>query len=150
MRVHISMLTQLLGLKSLRKFRKSLQKYRKETFSAELVAFPQHGLYYTDSASLMKEAAQSKSVAFVGGLDPFSIDKNIEKAIDFTVQLALDHNKGIDIHLHDTGKEGMRTIEYLAELTIKNPQLKGKSYVSHAFRFQHIYQKMRNKKLQKN
>ena len=54
---------------------------KKETFSAELVAFPQHGLYYTDSASLMKEAAQLKSVAFVGGLDPFSIDKNIENQL---------------------------------------------------------------------
>ena len=125
------------GLKSLENLEKALEN-KKETFSAELVAFPQHGLYYTDSASLMKEAAQLKSVAFVGGLDPFSIDKNIEKAIDFTVQLALDNNKGIDIHLHDTGKEGMRTIEYLAELTIKNPQLKGKTYVSHAFALAHL------------
>lgn len=120
------------GLKSLENLEKALEN-KKETFSAELVAFPQHGLYYTDSAPLMKEAAQLKSVDFVGGLDPFSIDKNIEKAIDFTVQLALDNNKGIDIHLHDSGKEGMRTIEYLAELTIKNPELKGKTYVSHAF-----------------
>lgn len=125
------------GLKSLENLEKALEN-KKETFSAELVAFPQHGLYYTDSAPLMKEAAQLKSVAFVGGLDPFSIDKNIEKAIDFTVQLALDNNKGIDIHLHDTGKEGMRTIEYLAELTIKNPQLKGKTYVSHAFALAHL------------
>ncbi len=125
------------GLKSLENLEKALEN-KTETFSAELVAFPQHGLYYTDSAPLMKEAAQLKSVAFVGGLDPFSIDKNIEKAIDFTVQLALDHNKGIDIHLHDTGKEGMRTIEYLAELTIKNPQLKGKTYVSHAFALAHL------------
>lgn len=120
------------GLKSLENLEKALEN-KKETFSAELVAFPQHGLYYTDSAPLMKEAAQLKSVDFVGGLDPFSIDKNIEKAVDFTVQLALDNNKGIDIHLHDSGKEGMRTIEYLAELTIKNPELKGKTYVSHAF-----------------
>ncbi len=125
------------GLKSLENLEKALEN-KKETFSAELVAFPQHGLYYTDSAPLMKEAAQLKSVAFVGGLDPFSIDKNIEKAIDFTVQLALDNNKGIDIHLHDSGKEGMRTIEYLAELTIKNPQLKGKTYISHAFALAHL------------
>lgn len=125
------------GLKSLENLEKALEN-KKETFSAELVAFPQHGLYYTNSAPLMKEAAQLKSVAFVGGLDPFSIDKNIEKAIDFTVQLALDNNKGIDIHLHDTGKEGMRTIEYLAELTIKNPQLKRKTYVSHAFALAHL------------
>jgi len=81
----------------------------------------------------MKEACQLDSVAFVGGLDPFSIDHNIEKAIDFTVDLALTNNKGIDIHLHDTGEEGIRTIEYLTEQAIKYPQLQGKTFISHAF-----------------
>src|SRR5690606_29446678 len=87
------------GFHSLENLLKMLEN-KKDSFSAELVAFPQHGLYYTDSAPLMKEAARLDSVAFVGGLDPFSIDKKIEKVIDFTVQLALDNKKGIDIHLH--------------------------------------------------
>lgn len=120
------------GLRSLENLQKALEN-KKDVFNAELVAFPQHGLYYTDSAPLMKEAAQLDSVAFIGGLDPFSIDKNIEKALDFTVQLALDNNKGIDIHLHDSGKEGMLTIEYLIAKAIENPELQGKTYVSHAF-----------------
>ncbi|MDM1073525.1 amidohydrolase family protein [Empedobacter brevis] len=125
------------GLRSLENLEKALES-KKETFSAELVAFPQHGLYYTDSASLMKEAAQLDHVAFVGGLDPFSIDQNIEKAIDFTIQLALDNKKGIDIHLHDSGKEGMRTIEYLIDQTLRNPDLRGKTYISHAFALAHL------------
>lgn len=125
------------GLRSLENLQKALEN-KKETFDAELVAFPQHGLYYTDSVSLMKEAALLDSVSFVGGLDPFSIDKNIEKAIDFTVQLALDNHKGIDIHLHDSGKEGIRTIEYLTELTSQNQELKGRTYVSHAFALAHL------------
>lgn len=120
------------GIHSLENLEKALSS-KKEMFDTELVAFPQHGLYYTDSAALMKAAAQLENVAFIGGLDPLSIDKNIEKVIDFTVELALENNKGIDIHLHDTGKEGMRTIEYLIEKTLENPQLKGKTYVSHAF-----------------
>lgn len=86
----------------------------------------------------MKEAAQLDNVAFVGGLDPFSIDQNIEKAIDFTIQLALDNKKGIDIHLHDSGKEGMRTIEYLIDQTLRNPDLRGKTYISHAFALAHL------------
>lgn len=120
------------GLRSLENLQKALEN-KSNSFQAELVAFPQHGLYYTDSAVLMKEAAALESVQFIGGLDPFSIDKNIEKVIDFTVQLALDNNKGIDIHLHDGGKEGIKTITYLAEKTLENPQLKGRTYVSHAF-----------------
>jgi len=128
------------GLRSLENLEKALNN-KKGTFSAELVAFPQHGLYYTDSAALMKEAAQLPNVSFVGGLDPFSIDGNIEKAIDFTVQLAIDNDKGIDIHLHDAGEEGIRTIEYLIEHTLKNPPLQGKTYVSHAFALAHLSQK---------
>ncbi|WP_257657644.1 amidohydrolase [Parapedobacter lycopersici] len=120
------------GLRSLEHLLEALD-HKKERFKAELVAFPQHGLYYTDSAPLLKEAAQLEHVGFIGGLDPFSIDAAIEKAIDFTVQLAMDHHKGIDIHLHDAGKEGIRTMEYLAEQVLQNPQLQGKTFVSHAF-----------------
>lgn len=120
------------GLKSLEHLEKAL-KHKKDTFKAELVAFPQHGLYYTDTAPLMKEAASLKSVHFIGGLDPFSIDGSIEKVLDFTVQLALDHKKGIDIHLHEAGESGMKTINYLIDKAIENPELQGKTFISHAF-----------------
>lgn len=128
------------GLQSLEHLEQALH-HKKESFKAELVAFPQHGVYYTDTASLMKEAAQLKSVGFIGGLDPFSIDGSIEKVIDFTVQLALDHHKGIDIHLHEVGESGMKTINYLIDKTIENPELQGKTFVSHAFALGHLSEK---------
>ena len=119
-------------LKSLENLELALSN-KKDSFDAELVAFPQHGLYYTDSASLMQEVAKLDSVNYIGGLDAYSIDGDIERVIDFTVQLALDNDKGIDIHLHDMGKDGMRTIEYLVEQTLKNPKLQGKTYITHAY-----------------
>jgi len=125
------------GLKSLEHLEKSLDN-KKDSFKAELVAFPQHGLYYTDTVALMKDVAQLKSVDFIGGLDPFSIDGNIEKVLDFTVQLALDHKKGIDIHLHEAGESGMKTINYIIDKAIENPQLQGKIFVSHAFALGHL------------
>ncbi|MEI3789888.1 MULTISPECIES: amidohydrolase [unclassified Chryseobacterium] len=125
------------GLHSLENLEKALE-HKKDSFKAELVAFPQHGLYYTDTLPLMKEAAQLKSVGFIGGLDPLSIDGNIEKVIDFTIQLALDHKKGIDIHLHEVGESGMKTINYLIDKAIENPQLQGKTFVSHAFALAHL------------
>jgi len=125
------------GLKSLENLEKALDN-KKDSFKAELVAFPQHGVYYTDSVPLIKEAAQLKSVGFIGGLDPLSIDGNIEKVLDFTVQLALDNNKGIDIHLHETGESGMKTIQYLIDKAIENPALQGKTFVSHAFALAHL------------
>lgn len=125
------------GLQSLEHLEQALEN-KKDSFKAELVAFPQHGVYYTASAPLMKEAAKLKSVGFIGGLDPLSIDGSIEKVMDFTVQLALDHNKGIDIHLHEVGESGMKTINYLIDKAIENPALQGKTFVSHAFALAHL------------
>lgn len=119
------------GLQSLKNLHKALEN-KQAGFGAELVAFPQHGVYYTDSVPYLKEAAKM-DIDFIGGLDPFSIDGEIEKTMDFTVQLALDHHKGIDIHLHETTPSGLQTVEYLIEKVMENPQLKGKTYLSHCF-----------------
>lgn len=105
---------------------------KKDGFDTELVIFPQHGLYYTDSLPYMEEAAKM-NIDFIGGLDPMSIDGAIEKTMDKTVQLALDNNKGIDIHLHETGESGLKTIEYLIAKVNENPTLRGKTFVSHSF-----------------
>ncbi|AMR39858.1 amidohydrolase family protein [Elizabethkingia anophelis] len=118
-------------LESLKNLQKALDN-KKATFGAELVAFPQHGVYYTDSAPWMKEAAQT-DIDYIGGVDPYNVDGQIEKTMDFTVQLALDHNKGIDIHLHETGESGLKTVEYLINKVNENPVLKGKTFLSHCF-----------------
>lgn len=105
---------------------------KKDSFGAELVAFPQHGLFYTDSLPYMKEAAKL-DIDFIGGLDPTNVDGAIEKTMDATIQLALDYDKGIDIHLHESGKSGHDTIDYLIKKVNENPVLKGKTFVSHSF-----------------
>lgn len=118
-------------LESLKNLQKALD-HKKDGFGAELVAFPQHGVFYTDTVPYLKEAAKM-DIDFIGGLDPFSIDGAIEKTMDFTVQLALDNQKGIDIHLHETGDSGVKTIEYLITKVNENPSLNGKTYLSHCF-----------------
>ncbi|SFO21321.1 Cytosine/adenosine deaminase [Chitinophaga sp. YR627] len=118
-------------LDSLKNLQKALEN-KKDSFGAELVAFPQHGLYYTDSTSLMKEAAKM-DIDFIGGVDPYSLDGEIAKPMDFIVKLALDNNKGIDIHLHESGESGLKTVEYLIDRVNENPVLKGKTFLSHCF-----------------
>lgn len=118
-------------LESLEHLQKALEN-KKRVFGAELVAFPQHGVFYTESVPYLKEAAKM-NIDFIGGVDPYSIDGAIEKTIDFTVQLALDHHKGIDIHLHESGESGLKTINYLMDKVNENPALKGKTYLSHCF-----------------
>lgn len=118
-------------LQSLKNLQEALEQ-KKKGFTAELVAFPQHGVFYTGSVPYLKEAAQM-DIDFIGGLDPYSIDGAIEKTMDFTVQLALDHNKGIDIHLHETGTSGLETVTYLIKKVNENPVLKNRTYLSHCF-----------------
>lgn len=118
-------------LDSLKNLQQALQ-HKKNSFGAELVAFPQHGVYYTQSEQWLKEAAKT-DIDFIGGLDPYGIDGNVEKVIDFTLQLALDHGKGIDIHLHEGGEPGLKTVERLIEKVNENPVLKGKTFLSHCF-----------------
>lgn len=125
------------GFNSLHHLEEALQ-HKQETLAAELVAFPQHGIYYTQTESLLKEAARMDIVRFIGGVDPYSIDSSVEKPIELITQLALDHNKGIDVHLHERGESGIKTIEFLINKTIEHPQLKGKTYISHAFALGHL------------
>jgi len=118
-------------LQSLKNLQKALEN-KKSGFGAELVAFPQHGVFYTDSAPYLKEAAQM-DIDFIGGVDPYTLDGAVEKTMDFTVQLALDHHKGIDIHLHESGESGLKTVEYLIKKVNENPVLKNKTFLSHCF-----------------
>ncbi|WP_175621204.1 amidohydrolase [Chryseobacterium schmidteae] len=118
-------------LDSLKNLQKALDN-KKKSFGAEIVAFPQHGVFYKNSVPYLKEAAQM-NIDLIGGVDPYTIDGGIEKTIDFTVQLALDHQKGIDIHLHETGESGLKTVEYLIDKVNENPSLKGKTFFSHCF-----------------
>lgn len=118
-------------LDSLKNLQKALEA-KEAGFGAELVAFPQHGVFYSGSQELMREAA-GMGIDFIGGVDPYSIDGQIEKTMDFTVQLALDYHKGLDIHLHETGQSGLKTVQYLIDKVNENPSLKRKTYLSHCF-----------------
>ncbi|WP_249219593.1 amidohydrolase [Chitinophaga sp. HK235] len=112
-------------------------KNKEKTVGAELVAFPQHGVFYTNTAPLLKEVVKM-NIDFIGGVDPYSIDGSIEKPMDLITQLAIDNNKGIDIHLHEVGETGVKTIEYLINRANENPGLRGKTFVSHAFTLGHL------------
>ena len=93
------------GLKNLQNLQAVLAR-RQAGFECEIVAFPQHGLLLSKSEPLMREAMQAG---------------------------ALDYDKGVDIHLHETTPAGVAAINYMVETVEKTPQLKGKLTISHAF-----------------
>lgn len=108
-----------------------------ETFSgkisSEIVAFPQHGLLRSDSVQLVKQSL-AEGATLVGGVDPYTVDGNIEKSLQTMVELAVMNNAGIDLHLHDGNEAGKQTLLRLADLT-EEAGLQGKVTVSHAFWF---------------
>ncbi|PJG57873.1 amidohydrolase family protein [Aeromonas cavernicola] len=119
------------GLKNLENLQAALAR-RQSGFSCEIVAFPQHGLLFSKSEKLMREAMQA-GAHYVGGLDPTNVDGMMEKSLDTMFQIALDYSKGVDIHLHETGPSGVAAINYMLDTVEKEPRLKGKLTISHAF-----------------
>lgn len=119
------------GLKSLEHLLRALENHR-DDFSCEIVAFPQHGLLHSKVDGLMRDAMQM-GVAYVGGLDPTNVDGAMEKSLDAMFQIALDTGKGVDIHLHETSPAGVAAINYMIATVEKNPALRGKLTISHAF-----------------
>ena len=119
------------GLKNLESLQAVLER-RKSGFSCEIVAFPQHGLLLSKSEALMRQAMEA-GAHYVGGLDPTSVDGNMQRSLETMFQIALDYNKGVDIHLHETSAAGVAAIDAMLTTVEQTPQLKGKLTISHAF-----------------
>ncbi|MGG4609584.1 amidohydrolase family protein [Providencia sp. Me31A] len=119
------------GLKNLETLQKVLGDHQQD-LTCEIVAFPQHGLLLSKSEGLMREAMQA-GAHYVGGLDPTNVDGAMEKSLDTMFQIALDYNKGVDIHLHETSPAGFAAIEYMIKTVDENRSLRGKVTISHAF-----------------
>lgn len=119
------------GLKSLEHLQLALANYR-DSFECEIVAFPQHGLLHSKVDGLMREA-MSMGVHYVGGLDPTNVDGAMEASLDAMFQIALDHDKGIDIHIHETSPAGVAALNYMIETVEKTSALRNRLTLSHAF-----------------
>ena len=119
------------GLKSLEHLQLALANYR-DIFECEIVAFPQHGLLHSKVDGLMREA-MSMGVQYVGGLDPTNVDGAMEASLDAMFQIALDHDKGVDIHIHEANPAGVAAINYMIATVEKSSALRNRLTLSHAF-----------------
>ncbi|WP_394137855.1 amidohydrolase [Cytobacillus oceanisediminis] len=99
--------------------------------SSEIVAFAQHGLLRSGTPQLIKEAVR-KGAGIVGAVDPATVDNNIEASLVQLMDLAVEGNADIDLHLHDPGHLGTFTMKRLAILT-KEAGWEGRVAISHAF-----------------
>ncbi|MEH7307463.1 amidohydrolase family protein [Neobacillus drentensis] len=118
----------VIGLKNLEATVNALKKYE-DVLTYEIVAFPQHGLLKSDSVQLIRDAMKN-GATLVGGVDPATVDRNIEKSLNTIFEIAVENNKGVDIHLHDPNSLGAFTFERMAHYT-NEAGLKGRVTISH-------------------
>lgn len=119
------------GLKSLEHLQLALANH-KDSFDCEIVAFPQHGLLHSKVDGLMRES-MSMGVTHVGGLDPTNVDGAMEASLDAMFQIALDHDKSVDIHIHESTPAGIAALQYMVKTVEENAPLRDRVTFSHAF-----------------
>ncbi|UVI33078.1 amidohydrolase [Paenibacillus spongiae] len=122
----------VIGLSNLEATMQALHNFS-DKLSYEVVAFPQHGLLRSNAAPLVREAMKH-GATFVGGVDPATVDENIEKSLQTIMEIAVASNAGVDIHIHDRGEAGLTTMSRLADMT-EDAKWHGRVTVSHAFGF---------------
>ena len=129
LRVHTNV-DPVIGLENLSCIKEVLEK-NKNRLRYEIVAFPQHGILATEKEGLLTKALEMDEHFLLGGLDPATIDGDIEKSLQTTFGLAKKYQRRIDSHLHDRGTLGLFEINRIIDYTIKY-QLEGRVEISHA------------------
>ncbi|MFJ6751679.1 amidohydrolase [Streptomyces sp. NPDC091266] len=105
----------------------------RQALDVQIVAFPQHGVVRAPgTAALLKEAARSGAVDFIGGIDPIGFDHAMDEQLDLVFGLADRYGVGVDIHLHDRDEKGLTALHAIIDRT-RALSLRGKVTVSHVF-----------------
>ncbi|CAN7195224.1 amidohydrolase family protein [Rhizobium sp. LjRoot30] len=130
MRSHV-MVDGSVGLKSLETILAVREEYR-DHIDIQLVAFPQSGILKSPGTPELMDAAIELGADLVGGLDPASFDRDVEKHLDVVFGIAEKRGVDIDIHLHDFGTLGIFELEQIAARTTALG-MAGHVAVSHAY-----------------
>lgn len=104
----------------------------RDLIDIELVAFPQSGILTSPGTDRLLDQAMALGCDVVGGLDPATLDRDIERHLDVVFAVAGRHGKGIDLHLHDGGTLGIFEIQQICART-QALGMGGKVAVSHAY-----------------
>lgn len=128
-RTHVN-IDPYIGLKNLEGVKAALESFNGKV-TADIIAFPQHGLLRESVPSLMREAMRS-GATMVGGLDPAGIDNAIEKSLYEVMDIATEFDADVDIHLHDGGFVGYYTADKWIDI-VQDANYQGRTALSHAF-----------------
>lgn len=98
----------------------------------EVVAFPQRGLLDGPAVRRAARDALELGADLLGGIDPASVNADIESTLETWFDVADAHDVDIDAHVHDGGTLGTYTLERFAEHAVERGY-EGRITASHAF-----------------
>ena len=118
----------VIGLENYHLVREVLEENRHK-LDYDMVAFPQHGNLKTQEKGLLEDALK-EGIEVLGGLDPGNIDKDIEKSLKISFELASKYDRLLDFHLHTPGTLGVYEMERIFAY-MDAYERKGKVSISH-------------------
>lgn len=98
----------------------------------QVVAFPRNGITrWGEQVAKLLDEALAQGAEVVGGLDPATVDEDVDGHLDMVFGLADRHGARVDLHLHTTGPVAAVELRAIAERT-RALSLGGRVAVSHA------------------
>ncbi|SMG58079.1 Cytosine/adenosine deaminase [Paraburkholderia susongensis] len=104
----------------------------KDLIDIQLAAFPQSGLMSRPGTLELMREAMAMGCDWVGGLDPYAIDRDPKGHLDAIFGLAQTFGRPVDIHLHEPEEMGALTLSLIFE-RVRALGMNGKVTISHAF-----------------
>ena len=104
----------------------------RDVLDVQIVAFPQRGVLAAPGTAALLGAAARAGADVIGGLDPASFDGDVEGQLRILFDVASEHGKRIDVHLHDAGTLGTFELRRVAWHTAQRG-MAGRVTVSHAY-----------------
>ncbi|MFB6310818.1 MAG: amidohydrolase family protein [Salinirussus sp.] len=90
-----------------------------DVIDVEIVVFPQRGFLRSAEIRAIAREALAGPADLLGGIDPASVNADIERTIDAWFDLATAMDVDLDVHLHDGGSLGQYTLDRLAERALE-------------------------------
>ena len=109
-----------------------LREQFKELVDIQLVAFPQSGILKSPGVAELMLEALNMGVDMVGGIDPQTFEGDLDGHLDAVFDLAEKTGKSVDIHLHEPGQIGLKSLKAIIERG-RALGMKDKITISHCY-----------------
>lgn len=98
----------------------------------EIVPYSEFGYLNDDGVEEYVRESLELGADLVGGMDPLTVDDDIDDVLDIWFDIATEYGVGIDCHIHEQGSLGRYTLNRLAEKTLEHDYA-GEVTVSHGY-----------------